>query len=216
MKRNLILAMMAMTMVAMTGCGSQKADDLQEIQTDMTEQAPSQEQANKTGGTELAEQTEEKQTDDVQIPNPFVDCASFEEAAKLAGFDFTAPDLVEGYERYTISAVENELAQIIYYNEDSISQADDETLNKTDWETVDFSSHDVLIRKGKGTDDISGDYNTYDETSVLTVGDRSVTVRSSDGKIYVATWTEQEYSYAIDTSDGMTEKEITALVEKVK
>ena len=52
--------------------------------------------------------------DQVQIPNPFVDFETMEEASKLAGFSLTAPDSIDGYSDRIIQAVEGELVQVIF------------------------------------------------------------------------------------------------------
>ena len=80
-------------------------------------------------------------TESVQIPNPWVDCTSLEEAGKLAGFSFTAPDALEGYPEKYIAAIENEIAEVIFNDEDGA---------------------EICFRKGVGIEDISGDYKGND------------------------------------------------------
>lgn len=50
------------------------------------------------------------ESENVQIPNPWQECGSLEEAGKLAGFSFTAPETVDGYTERYIAAIENEIA----------------------------------------------------------------------------------------------------------
>lgn len=109
-----------------------------------------------------------------EIPNPFIDCNTLEDAAKIAGFDITIPDAIDEYTGRTIQAVDKDLIQVIYKNDDS----------------------EISIRKGTGSDDISGDNNKYAETSTVTVGDLQVTFKGGDGKVKLATWTNGNYTYA--------------------
>lgn len=147
--------------------------------------------------------------DNTQIPNPFVDCDTLTDAAALAGFDIIVPDSVEGFESKTISAIENETIQVMYFH------GDDE----------------IYIRKVTGEEDCSGDYNEYSEEKTVTIGDREVTLRGNNGKVMVAVWIEDGYSYSIgvyayaqhndgvavpESNTGMTEDMITALIAQVQ
>ena len=48
------------------------------------------------------------ESENVQIPNPWQECTSLEEAGKLAGFSFTAPETVDGYTECYIAAIEGD------------------------------------------------------------------------------------------------------------
>ena len=121
--------------------------------------------------------------ENIQIPDPWQECTSLEEAGKLAGFSFTAPETVDGYTERYIAAIEGDIAQVIFSNGDE----DDSTL---------------YFRKGLGGDDISGDYNTYDVTEEQTIDGHTVLCKGNDGLIYTATWTDGEYSYAVMCDAG--------------
>ena len=69
----------------------------------------------------------------IGLSNPFVDADSLEDAAKIAGFDMTAPDSLDGYSGTTIQAIENDLIQVIYGELD----------------------HNIYFRKAVGTEDIA-------------------------------------------------------------
>lgn len=143
--------------------------------------------------------TDDKDTlggEDVQIPNPWQECASLEEAGRLAGFSFTAPEAVEGYTEKYIAAIENDIAEVIFSKGDN----DDASL---------------YFRKGLGTEDISGDYNTYDTVEQQTIGDRTVTCKGNDGLIYNATWNDGTYSYAVMCNAGMNAEQLTAWVQSL-
>ena len=99
----------------------------------------------------------------MQIANPFVDCATMEEAAKLAGFNMTAPEKVDGFDEKSISVIENELFQVVFRNDE------------------DGNEEEICIRKGTDDRDISGDYNDYDEVETVDVGNASITMKGRDG-----------------------------------
>ena len=50
----------------------------------------------------------------VQIPSPFIDCASLAEAGEVAGFEMRAPESVGDYDRVFISAIDGELIDVLY------------------------------------------------------------------------------------------------------
>lgn len=129
-----------------------------------------------------------------QIPNPWEDCSSLEEAQQLAGFSIQVPDSIDGYPARSIQVMDTSIIQVLYEAE---------------------NDQQILIRKGTGSDDISGDYNTYSETEQITINEHDVTLRRNDGKIMVAIWSDGSYSYAIDAS-GLTSEEMTALIEQVQ
>lgn len=156
------------------------------------------------------------QNDDVEIPSPFTDCATIEEAATLSGFSLTAPDKIEGYSQKSIMAIENEMIQILYHNIDEYSELSDKELNEIDWETIDFMPDDVLIRKAISDEDISGDYNEYENIKTVSVNDLQVTMRGNGECVNVATWKDGEYAYAISTSADISSDEMIELVSAVK
>lgn len=133
-------------------------------------------------------------TETVRIPNPWVDCTSLEEAGKLAGFSFTAPDAIEGYPEKYISAIEKEIAQVIFNNEDGT---------------------EICFRKGVGTDDISGDYNTYAATETQTIDGKTVTCKGNDGLVSNAAWNDGTYAYSITSTAGMTAEQLNAWVQSL-
>lgn len=133
-------------------------------------------------------------TESVQIPNPWVDCASLEEAGKLAGFSFTAPDALEGYPEKYIAAIENEIAEVIFNDEDGA---------------------EICFRKGVGIEDISGDYNDYAVTEIQTVDGKTLTCKGNDGLVSNATWTDGTYAYSIMSTVGMTAKQLSTFVQSL-
>ena len=123
--------------------------------------------------------------ENIQIPGPWQECTSLEEAGKLAGFSFTAPETVDGYTERYIAAIEGNIAQVIFSNGG----------------------------EGLGGDDISGDYNTYDVAEEQTIDGHTVLCKGNDGLIYTATWTDGTYSYAVMCNAGMSAEQLSVWVE---
>lgn len=132
----------------------------------------------------------------VQIPNPFVECKTIADAEKIAGFKIAVPEkMPEGYQQHAILAIENDLIEIDYVN----------------------GKDEITIRKGKGSEDISGDYNSYKETNTLTVGNLQITTKGEGGKVNVATWVDGDYSFAANMSEKGIDIEILSdMINSIK
>ena len=147
---------------------------------------------------ETAETTNVTQKESTQIPNPFVEVKNLDEASKIAGFSLEVPETYEDYKKQVIQAIEDDMIEVIYYDENS--------------------EHEGLrIRKAKGTDDISGDYNEYKDVETVKVGDFEIIEKGSEGNISVATWNDGTYSYAIDVAEAsLTKDTIANLISNIK
>ena len=147
---------------------------------------------------ETAETTNVTQKESTQIPNPFVEVKNLDEASKIAGFTLEVPETYEDYKKQVIQAIENDMIEVIYLEEESGYEG-------------------LRIRKAKGTDDISGDYNEYRNVETVKVGDYDVTEKGDEGNIFIATWTDGTYSYAIDTDRAeLNAEDITNLIANIK
>lgn len=134
--------------------------------------------------------------DNVQIANPWTACDTLADAEKIAGFNLEIPTSVDRYDIENIQAISKEIIEINYQHKE-----------KTD--------EYITIRKGIGSEDISGDYNEYEETKDVAVGTYEVTLKSNSGKVMLAVWTSGDYSYSVYTS-GMSEDEIIKIAEQMK
>lgn len=129
-----------------------------------------------------------------RIPNPFVKAGSLEEAFSGAGFEMEAPEEIEGFQGRRVSYIRGTLIQAAYGEEGSR----------------------LLIRKGTGKEDISGDYNVYEKEEEMTAGGRKVRVRADAEGIRTLTWTDDGYAFAITGSDPMTEEMAETLVCQIR
>jgi hypothetical protein len=130
------------------------------------------------------------------IANPFSEYDKPEEAEKAAGFSFAVPDEAAGGKPSVYRVIPGQLYEIIFRGNDG---------------------NEILrLRKGPGENDISGDYNDYSSTSAETIDGRVVTLRGEREDIYLATWVEDDYSYALMTEIPLSVDEVREIVEAVK
>lgn len=112
----------------------------------------------------------------IGMPSPFSVFSSLEDAEKAIGFKLTLPEkMPEGYSQKAIEVIKNDLIQVFYEN----------------------GEKEILIRKAKGSDNISGDYNEYSESKTLTIGSVQVSTKGNDGKVSIATWVDGEHTYSV-------------------
>lgn len=132
-----------------------------------------------------------------QIANPFITCNTLAEAEKTAGFSLKAPDTAAGSTGQTIQAVRKELIQIFY---------------------LDPSGKTILmIRKAAGTDDVSGDYNTYSKVSEVKQDGVTVSLRGNGDTVSLAVWTKDGYAYAMEAQEHpLSQKEMLALADQIR
>jgi len=132
-----------------------------------------------------------------QMANPFISCTTLKEAEKTAGFELLVPDSCQGSTGQKIEAVKNQLIQVIYQDGSG--------------KTI------LMIRKATGSEDVSGDYNTYDQETVVKEDKVSIRLRGNTDTVSVADWTKDGYAYAIEAQDHpLAQKEMLTLVKQVK
>lgn len=160
-----------------------------DIQKPVSSNAPQADQQNQLGGQSIG---------GAQIPNPFVDCKTLDEAQTLAGFDIILPEkMPEGYSQSAIRAVKNTMIEIIYKNGDE----------------------EIRIRKGTGSEDISGAYNEFEESGMVTVGSLQVMMKGSGGKINVASWFDGGHAFSVTINlvgEGIDKTVVSEIVSSVK
>lgn len=86
----------------------------------------------------------------------------------------------------------------------------------TDLAEIDYESNNQTIcyRKSAGTEDNSGDYNEYTQTSKLQIGTSIINIKGNDGKYNLAVWNDGTYSYSINLSTALSEKQFIKLLKK--
>lgn len=141
--------------------------------------------------------------ENAQCPSPFTDCETLEEAIGITGFDMVVPEMPESYDQTTIQVVSGNMIQVIYRKD-----TDESAFNDAD--------ESIFIRKMPGSDDISGDYNTYAQIKTVSVGDVEVSMKGEQDLVYLATWTSDGYTYAVSARSGLPEAAMADLVAETR
>ena len=182
MNKLINLALCGTILLSLTACGASPTDT-----------GKSKAQANKTETVNTITNEE-----DVQIPSPFIEYATLEEAEAAVGIKVTVPSkLPEGYTQKVIYAVDDYMVQIIYSN----------------------GENDICFRQAKGAGDISGDYNEYSEVNTVTINGMEVTTKGNDSKVNVAIWTSGDYAFSIETgtlSTGIEKDIMTEMINSIE
>lgn len=130
----------------------------------------------------------------VQPPSNYVDCDTLEEAIDMTGIEITIPEAMKGYDDCSFRANKTDgMVEVIFQNGDA----------------------EIRFRKGLGDKDISGNYNDFSEKSDMDVDGSTVQMKGSDGKVNLATWSKDGYSYSIDGTEAMDKTTMTDLVRIV-
>lgn len=67
------------------------------------------------------------------------------------------------------------------------------------------AEYSATYRQSQGTEDNSGDYNVYRDTTEITAGNQRVTLKGNDGTYTLAVWTDGTCSYSLSISPGTSE-----------
>lgn len=138
-------------------------------------------------------QVDKKEEENTQTPNLWTEQKTLQDAAKAIGFSLSAPETIKGYPEVSVQTMEKAIIQIMYRND----------------------ADSITIRKGTGTEDISGDYNVYQESKEVIVGKYTVTESGNDGTVSLATWNDGTYAYALSTP-GMDAEAVAALIAQIQ
>ena len=176
MKRCIALAMSAALALSITACGSS------------SKPAASQSGSASDTSTVLGE--------NVQIPNPWQDFESLEEAVKAVGFDLVAPDTLTGCDKTAYQAIpDDQIIEVLYLNGEE---------------------RQASIRKAVSSENISGVYTQFDQVEQVEVDGRSVTMSGDGETVSLATWTDGEDSFSVYADNGLTQGDMAQLVSQVR
>lgn len=117
-------------------------------------------------------------------------------AQQAVGFSFQTPKTIGALKPVCIQTLKSDIIQVFYQ------------------QTADSEEH-VLLRKGFGSQDISGDYNAYSQSTVEFIGGSQVTLQGDDGMVMLATWVSGRFPYSVSTH-GMTAEEIESVIAEMK
>lgn len=121
----------------------------------------------------------------LMLPNPFVNCDSMEEAARLAGFDMVLPKVPDRLEVWKGMMIQ------VFYGE---------------------NGKEMLIRKARGSGDISGDYNHYAQVEMM----NGITLKGKGNVFFLAVWAKDGYAFSIRVGQALPKADLLALVAVVR
>ena len=127
------------------------------------------------------------------IANPFVDYSTLDEAVSAAGFALAAPQQIDGYDAPMVQLMSGKMLQLIFKSGDGR----------------------IMIRKAAGSEDISGDYNSYKEAKTVRVNGADVTFKGADDKVSTAIWCAGGYSYAVMADPAMAPDILADLIAEI-
>jgi hypothetical protein len=126
--------------------------------------------------------------------NDIVEVSSVEELSETVGFEVVEPrNLPFEPESVVYTAYWAEMAEIVY-------TSDEQT---------------AAFRKGIGSDDVSGDYNSYELTGEISVNDINATLKGNDENYTLAIWTDGEFAYSLSLSGGIGETKWIKILQTV-
>lgn len=190
MKKYIALFTAAVIAASLTGCSSDKTTGAEDKPAESESSADiSAADDIILGGSDEGEDND----DSVQIPNPLAEYETLADAEAAAGFDFAVPDEIDG----------NSPTSYIVINGSGILE-------------VVYGDNAVSLRKAEGSEDISGDFNTYSDIINAGVGDVSVTMREKDGNVFSAIWTDGGFTYSLYAADGISENTATTAISAAK
>lgn len=175
----------------------------EEIGTQQEEQAaPSHELASKPeeAGAQQGEQSAQLPglalgEQPVLSSSPMMIMKNIDELKKKLPFELLVPTkLPTGYKIEEASILSGKLAQVIYSN----------------------GSDTIGYRASKGTEDVSGDYSSYEASDALTVGDAKVTVKGGKSLIRLAIWNQNGCSYSLSFSAGVEKDAVVSIIKSMK
>jgi len=89
-------------------------------------------------------------------------------------------------------------------------------LKNITFDSFNANQHTLFIRKSTGTEDISGDYNDYSEINRIYINNLDVTTKGNNGKISVAIWTNNGYTFAITTNNPISTDLLLDIIINIK
>lgn len=120
------------------------------------------------------------------------ECVGREELSEKLGFDVAEL----GYLPFEAQEIEycsywGNMAQISYRN------GDDE----------------VMFRRARGSDDISGDYNVYETVLTVEITGAKAELRGTDGEFSGAVWQKDGFAYSVSCSPAVSQDEMQRIIE---
>ena len=75
---------------------------------------------------------------------------------------------------------------------------------------------DVCYREGIGNGDISGDYNSYQQTETIEIQNVEIVLKGEQGRYRLAIWQKDGHAYSLSISEGADERVWTKILMSVQ
>jgi hypothetical protein len=153
----------------------------------------------KAESSEVAGSGEATSGAQAEAANPWMDVRDLKEALKETGVALEAPEEIGDFHLSHVQAVrDGGMVQVFYGG------------------VADQTETQVLLRKAKSTEDISGDYTVYPEDHRADTAAGELRLRGQDGRVYLATWQRGDYSYSLSLAQGMEEAKVMEVISEIK
>ena len=173
---------------ALTACGGKQAESQAESQTTASAEI-----------TQAAESTAAATDGTAETANPWIDVRDLKEALKETGVELKAPEEIGDFHLSHVQAIQDGgIVQVFYGG------------------VADKTETQVLLRKAKSMEDISGDYTVYPEDRRVNETEGEVRLRGQDGRVYLATWQRGDYSYSLSIAQGMEEAKVMEVISEIQ
>ena len=127
--------------------------------------------------------------------SPYVEYNSVDELKENVNINAKMPDKIKSYKSYSYSVAFSNMVEIQYSN----------------------GSDNILYRleKGEVAEDISGDYNNYENIKKLTVDNTKVTIKGNENSYKVAIWYKNGVNYSLSSEQGLKIEDIQSLINEI-
>lgn len=78
------------------------------------------------------------------------------------------------------------------------------------------SENTLTFRMSVGNEDISGNYNEYEEVKSYPVDSWIVTIKGNSELYNLAIWSDGEFSYALELADSVSETDLLSMIQSIK
>ena len=138
-----------------------------------------------------------------QVGSPYADYASTDELSKAVGYEIKeVTEVPFDIAKTSYTGIDNSMAQIIY-------------TDVTEENELCFRMTKISGESGEA-EDISGDYNAYEDVKDLATQAGTITIKGNSGLYSLAIWQVKGYAYSISVTNGVDEVTLQKVVESVK
>lgn len=130
-----------------------------------------------------------------KIVNPYIEYNDIESAEEILGYDVMIPTIIP--EDYTISnivIIDNKILSIDYEND----------------------SEKINYRTSEGNDEISGDFNNYENVNQIEIDNKNITLKGNDNKIHLISWNYDEQVFSIYSDQGLSQDQVINIIENIE